>query len=319
MFKVCIVILLLLVIYTIYDNNRIVITEESVMIDNLPAEFENFTILQISDLHEKEFGRNQSKLINKINHIDYDVIVFTGDILEHEDSRNYESFYTLLDGIDNKDNMLYIPGNSDPPSYQVSPFFDKSEFIKGMEAKGVRFLEAIDTIQVKEKEIHFLNFELAIIKNPEMIGKVNGTVRSIHATNEKYQAYQSQLWDDLTNSIPFNSPDAIFIALNHYPVVDARMDYIKNDPATKWKDFDLIIAGHYHGGQIRLPFIGALFVPEAWYEPNRLFPPRDRVKGLWEYEQTKQYVSAGLGSSKAVSFLNFRLFNTPEINVLKLK
>jgi len=43
------------------------------------------------------------------------------------------------------------------------------------------------------------------------------------------------------------------------------------------------------------------------------------VKGLWEYKQTKQYVSAGLGTSDAIPFLKFRLFNPPEINVLTLK
>jgi predicted MPP superfamily phosphohydrolase len=40
------------------------------------------------------------------------------------------------------------------------------------------------------------------------------------------------------------------------------------------------MAGHYHGGQFRIPFVGALFVLEAWYEKSGLFPPQDRVKGL---------------------------------------
>lgn len=113
--------------------------------------------------------------------------------------------------------------------------------------------------------------------------------------------------------------DEIVIALNHYPIADERIDYIKKDPATEWVDLDLIIAGHYHGGQIRVPFLGALFVPEPWYEPHSFFPPQDRVKGLWEYAETKQYVSAGLGTSDAIPFLKFRLFNPPEINVMTLK
>ena len=309
---------LLLIVYTIWDNNRIVIVKEDIIISNLPEKLENFKILQISDLHEKEFGKNQKGLIEKINNIDYDVIVFTGDILVDPESTHYESFYTLLEGINNKENVLFVPGNSDPPSYQVTPSFGTSAFISGMEDRGVRFLESFDTIDVGGESIHFVNLELSIIENPEQIGSVNGSFKPFYASDDKYQAHQKDLWEDMMYQDILSSTDVI-IAINHYPVPDPRIDYIQNDPATAWRDFDLIIAGHYHGGQIRLPFLGSFFIPEPWYKPNSFFPPQDRVKGLWEYDGMKQYVSAGLGSSEAISFFNFRLFNPPEINVLTLK
>lgn len=307
-----------LVIYTFWDNNRTKVVEQDVIIDHLPTQLEDFTIIQITDLHEKEFGKNQKRLIKKLNKIDYDVLVLTGDILDGIDSTNYESVYAILEGINNKENIFFVPGNSDPASYELTPSFGKSAFIKGMEERGVRFLESFESINRGDAIINFVNFELAIIENPEQIGNINGVFKHSYAKEEAYQIYQSKLWEEMQAKDVLTGSD-VLIALNHYPVVDIRFDYIENDPATSLRDFDLVVAGHYHGGQLRLPFVGALFVPEAWYEPNGYFPPQDRVKGLWEYDGIKQYVSAGLGSSADISYLKFRLFNPPEINVLTLK
>ncbi|HLS59498.1 MAG TPA: metallophosphoesterase, partial [Virgibacillus sp.] len=306
----------LLGLYAFWDNNRLTVVKQDIIMDDLPDSFVGFKILQISDLHEKKFGKDQHRLIKAINQIDYDALIFTGDILDNPESTNNEGFYALLDGIQDKEHLFYVPGNADPQSYQLSPSFGKSEFIKGMEERGVHFLESIDTISKDGESIHFVNFELSIIRKPEQIGNINGTPTSAYFSNTDYQLYQQELWEEMIKTGHLDSSD-VLIALNHYPVADPRIDYIKNDPVTEWRDFSLIIAGHYHGGQIRLPFFGALFVPEPWYEPNSLFPPQDRVKGLWQYEQTQQYVSAGLGSSDAIPFFKFRLFNTPEINVLR--
>lgn len=307
----------LFILFIFWDNNRVTVVEQDIVINDLPPSFEGFKILQISDLHERKFGKDQRRLLKAINRIDYDIIIFTGDVLDNPESTNYEGFYALLDGIHQKEHLLFVPGNADPPSYQLSPTIEKSELIKGMEDRGVHFLESIDTIRKDGESIHFVNFELSIIRKPEQIGNINGTFTLPYFSNKEYQMYQQELWEDMIQSGHLDSSD-VLIALNHYPVADPRVDYIKNDPVTEWRDFSLIIAGHYHGGQIRLPFLGALFVPEPWYEPNSLFPPQDRVKGLWEYQQTKQYVSGGLGSSDAIPFFKFRLFNTPEINVLRL-
>src|SRR5690625_270477 len=116
-----------LVIYTFWDNHRIKVVEQDVIIDHLQSQLEDFTIVQITDLHEKEFGKNQKRLIKKLNKIDYDVLVFTGDILDGVESTNYESVYAILEGINKKENVFFVPGNSDPPSYELNPSFRKGE------------------------------------------------------------------------------------------------------------------------------------------------------------------------------------------------
>ncbi|MCM3650403.1 metallophosphoesterase [Metabacillus litoralis] len=307
---------IVLVFYTVWDNNRIKVVEQDIVIENLADELEGYKILQITDLHEKVFGENQERLIEKINSIDYDVIVFTGDMLISGTSDNYAPIYALLEGIDNKEHALFIPGNSDPKNYvfDQDKNLKKHEFIEGMESRGVHLLESFHSVEKGSSHIHFVDFELSILDLQNRLPiptEVKSARRSI------IQHY-NLLLDEMSKLESANDSD-VLIALNHYPVVDARIDQIKNNPANIFREYDLIMAGHYHGGQIRLPFIGALFVPEPYYERSGLFPPQDRVKGLWEYKQTKQYVSAGLGSSQTVSFLKFRLFNPPELNVLTLK
>lgn len=89
------IVILGMIIYNIYDNNRIKIVEQDIKIDNLPQSFNNFTILQITDLHGKYFGENQKKLVDKINSIDYDIIAITGDIKnKHED--NIDAFLDMM-------------------------------------------------------------------------------------------------------------------------------------------------------------------------------------------------------------------------------
>lgn len=309
--------LCMLAIYTIWDNNRITIVKQDIVMDGLPNELEGFTILQIADLHEKEFGENQSSLIEAINSQYYDVIVFTGDMLRNKNRTDYTSFYSLLDGIEKKDVAYFVSGNTDPDSYRVTPYFEKSAFIRGMEERGVQLLESIDTIQIGSAKVYITYFELAILNeiSPETIDNIAYYPDEPYGRSREYVAYQGKLLLELQEALKRKSASDLLIALNHFPVVDERVDEIIDSTFLSWQNFDLIISGHYHGGQIRVPVLGAVFVPESWYRSG-FFPPQDRVKGLWEYYNTKHYVSTGLGSSNAVSFLNFRLFNSPEINVI---
>jgi uncharacterized protein len=303
--------ILIIIIYTIWDNNRITIAKQKVVMKDLPEQLEGFTILQVSDLHEKEFGKNQKRLIHKINSLSYDAIVFTGDMLDGTDSKNYDAFYSLIEGIKNKQYAYYVAGNTDPLNYEVGQTVEKSEFIKGMEKRGVQLLESIDSIVIEGKKIQFTYFELAILKDPNYMDTIEGIIHLPYASNELYKQYQAKLWKDLMGKMDGD----VIVALNHYPVTDGRLDFLEQDYRTELPPIDIILAGHYHGGQIRLPFIGAVFVPEVWYNYS-LFPPQDRVKGLWEHKGIQQYVSTGLGSSDAVSFLKFRFLNPPEINLI---
>ena len=98
---VIVIILVVVVIYNKKVNNSIKVVEEAIIIENLPDEFKDFKILQITDLHSKEFGEDNIYLINLINSIDYDIIIFTGD-MANTGEENYSAFYNLVKGIDRK-------------------------------------------------------------------------------------------------------------------------------------------------------------------------------------------------------------------------
>lgn len=71
---------------------------------------------------------------------------------------------------------------------------------------------------------------------------------------------------------------------------------------------DVVMAGHAHGGQFRLPFIGAVVAPDQGFHPTY-------TQGLYEEKDTKMIVSRGLGNS----VIPVRLFNDPEIVTVTLK
>ncbi|NMH75312.1 hypothetical protein HF078_19720 [Bacillus sp. RO2] len=310
--KAILVLTVILIVYVIVDNNRIEIISQEVEIDNLSKNLEDFTILQVTDLHEKQFGRNQKRLIKKINSLDYDVIVFTGDMLDDEESVNYAPFFNLIEGINNMEYAFFVPGNTDPqPFLFKGKEIKKHDFIEEMETRGVKLLDTNSTVVVGEDIVRFVYFESAIISAK----RIDAYKESI--VDENYPPLvRLSMKNYYDNLVLEKEKTDLLIALNHYPVADLRIETIEKDPYYQMRDFDLILAGHYHGGQYRIPFLGAFFVPEGYFKRNGFFPPQNRVKGLWEYKGIKQYVSTGLGSSDTIPFMKFRLFNTPEINVI---
>jgi predicted MPP superfamily phosphohydrolase len=72
--------------------------------------------------------------------------------------------------------------------------------------------------------------------------------------------------------------------------------------------FDLVLAGHAHGGQIRLPFVGALYAPEQGWLPRY-------ASGVHVSGGTSMIVSRGLGNS----WFPIRFLNRPELVVVRLR
>ena len=255
-----------IILYNVYDNNRIVLVKEEVEIKNLPTSFNNFKILQLADLHGKMFGENQKNLIDKINNIDYDVIAITGDMIDN-DSDDYKPLIELLEGIENKEYIFYVPGNHGPE------FFDKLGDL------GCIPLDKPYEIKRGNDKIVVFDF----YDNLEFRDNI-----------KEYESYTT-------------------IGITHYPWNNSFYDNAREHVGK----YDLVIAGHYHGGQIRIPFYGALFIPNI--NDAEFFPKQSDVSGYNVYGDYKQYVSRGLGAGKLGSTnLKFRLFNTPEINLITL-
>ena len=96
-------------LYLYWDNNTIAVHEETIYAENLPAEFDGLRIAHLSDLHGKEFGENNSLLIEQVANAQPDVIFITGDLIDQESQ--YERLGVLMDGLTAIAPTYYVTGN----------------------------------------------------------------------------------------------------------------------------------------------------------------------------------------------------------------
>lgn len=275
-----ILVVLATIIYNIYDNNRVKVVEEEVYIETLPNSFDGFKILQISDLHYKYFGKGQERLLKIINSLDFDMVAITGDMgSKHTD--DISPFIDLIDGIEDKENMFYIVGNNGPEALTDHVDGSVTEIGRILEEKGLNVL-------LKPYAIKSGDDTLWVTR---LLGK-----------------------EDFYKDVPRGSEDDIKVVLSHYPFDGGLYEDIGEKSLP---NYNLVLAGHYHGGQYRIPGIGALFVPNV--NGGEIFPSKSMTSGLNTWGNYNQYVTRGLGASSKFKFLEFRLFNTPEINMITLK
>ncbi|MEK4243830.1 metallophosphoesterase [Psychrobacillus sp. FSL K6-2684] len=100
-------------------NTRVSINEVTIESEKIPANFNDWTILQISDLHDATFGEKQVKLVNKIKDINPDIIFITGDII---DSNRYDlqNSLNLVNQIINIAPVYYVTGNHEIATNDVN-------------------------------------------------------------------------------------------------------------------------------------------------------------------------------------------------------
>jgi len=109
----------------------------------------------------------------------------------------------------------------------------------------------------------------------------------------------------------------IQVVLSHTPLgsdyVSDLISWSAKDDFFSMRYADLILAGHYNGGQWRIPFIGAIYVPELGW-----FPEDSLVQGLSYVDGIPQYISPGLGSDPHYEHQPGRIFNSPVITRIVL-
>ena len=99
-----------LAVFCYWQNNDLVTTKIIINNNKIPVPFNGYKIVQISDLHNKEFGRNQSKLLNLIKKANPDIIVITGDLISSKDTKIDIAMELIYGAIDIAP-VYYVPGN----------------------------------------------------------------------------------------------------------------------------------------------------------------------------------------------------------------
>ena len=227
-------ILILLIIWIAYGNTDLEIYKYNVKSEDIPSEFDNFRIVQISDLHNAEFGENNEKLLLMLKQADADIIAITGDMI---DSRNtdIDVAISFAQKAVNIAPVYYVNGNHES---RVLGEYEKLK--QGLTDTGVTILENSSAdITIGDETI-------------TLIGINDPTFRMdiVYDTMEQNIAHQ------LVNVIPDN--DNYKVLLAHRP---EYFDVYAGN-------VDLVLSGHAHGGQFRIAFIGGLVAPGQGFFPE---------------------------------------------------
>ena len=263
-----------LVIWIAWGNSALERNMYTISSSALPESFVGFRIAHVSDLHNTEMGRGNEKLLTMLRDADPDMIAITGDLI---DSRNTDIAVALrfVQEAVKIAPCYYVTGNHEA---RVNAY---GELKAGMEAVGVMVLEDARTeISLEGETITLIGVNDPSYQTDYLFGDsetvMNTKLEALHTGN-----------------------DGFTMLLSHRPeLFDTYADH----------NIDLVLSGHAHGGQFRLPFIGGLFAPN-----QGLFPKYDA--GIYTKENTNMLVSRGVGNS----ILPFRINNRPEVILIELQ
>ena len=233
----------------------------------------NIRIAVISDIHNREYGENNGTLISDIRALDPDLILFPGDmvILDEDD---YQPMLNLVSELSGIAPCYGVLGN-----YESERIYyrDDRELPAKFENAGLKLLRnATEEIRIGDDVIQLIGVE---------------------GSSYGFEAYGGRKFMDQC----VINPSAYSILMDHVPIIF--------EPQLSVYDFDLGIAGHVHGGIVRLPFIGGLYTQEEGFFPRF-------TSGKYKLEkQQVLIISAGLGDSKPFPP---RINNLPELVVIDI-
>ncbi|PSL34381.1 hypothetical protein B0H99_109109 [Planomicrobium soli] len=226
------ILLLALVIFAcgfVWVNNKWVqTTEYTVASDKLPEAFEGTKIVQISDLHNATFGKNQSFLIKKVKAAKPDAIFLTGDLV---DSNRYDlqESLTLVEALVKMSTVYFVIGNHEVATNEIS------QITEALEKRGV-----------------------IVLMNETIEWEQDGDVIQIAGLNDPLLSNTLLEEDYIRQAIEeAELTDAFTLMLSHRPEVFNV--YVEDA-------IDVVFSGHAHGGQIRIPGIGGVLAPgQGWF------------------------------------------------------
>lgn len=233
-FILLVIVIISILMFIYIENNFLQISRLEVASNRLPASFNGYKIVHLSDLHNKSFGKNQEQLVDKIQKLKPDIIVFTGDIV---DIRRYneEPSVLLIERLCKIAPVYYVPGNHEIGSGKLKNLQLRLEKAGAVVLRN----ESVSITKNKEQII------ISGIDDPNAVkGKINENDKIQREINLTYK-------EDFKNKFR--------ILLSHRP--EKLSVYTKNK-------FDLVFSGHAHGGQVRIPFIGGIIAPQQGFFPK---------------------------------------------------
>lgn len=216
--------------WNIFQNQHIQINELTIKSDSLPDDFQGYKIVQVSDLHNAEFGENNIDLLSAIKEQSPDIIVVTGDIVDSQRT----NVQIARDFVNN--------------ASKIAPVY----YVTGNHEARVLVEDEIDNVELNENVIVLHNKDVLIEKGEsviQLIGVDDPDYKAVKNSTE----YMNNRLEKYCNNQHFK------ILLSHRP--ELFEVYTQNN-------MNVIFSGHAHGGQVRLPFIGGVIAPHQGLFPE---------------------------------------------------
>ena len=258
-------------IWVAWANKSLQLNTYAVSSSRLPDAFEGFRIAHVSDLHNDKMGKDNKKLLFLLRQAQPDIIAITGDMIDSHRTKPEIALAFAEEAVKIAP-CYYVPGNHESRLAEYPAFRDE------LSALGVTVLE---------------NRTIAFSKNGQQI-----TIAGV-----KDPAFDPLTDNDAIMTAQLQSlaldPNAFTLLLSHRPEL---LDVYTDSGA------DLVLSGHAHGGQVRLPLIGGVIAPHQGF-----FPEYD--SGLYTQGNTAMIVSRGIGNSISPPRIN----NRPEVLLVTLQ
>lgn len=199
-------------------------------------------VVALSDLHCREFGKGNSRLLDKIKAQSPDAIFAVGDMISNNsDISDADEMVALLCRLNEIAPTFFVPGNHE---------------LEYISRTGDDLLTKVSNagITIVNDSYVDCNFGGQTIR----IGGTMGHAFPFGRTPDEFRS--SDIYRFL---IEFEDTDLPTVCLAHMPDT-----FIFNNAASYWPGVDLVISGHTHGGMIRLPFVGGLIAPMQGFFPD---------------------------------------------------
>ncbi len=247
----------------------------------LPEGAAPLSVLQVSDLHLRTPKERLAAFVESLGEATYDLVLATGDLLGEPEA--VERCARALNRLEARVGRFFVLGSSD---YYAPTFKNYTDYFLRRRPAGTK----------RNPTPEFLG----LLREA---GWTDLTNRTLHLDVAGMPTQITGLDDPFLGrddrSLLVRDPEASFALC----VVHDPAPYLDAQRAS----FDLVVAGHTHGGQVRFPFIGAVVTNSEL--PRHLARGPTWLGGAW------LHVSPGLGTGK---FAPFRFLCRPEASVLRL-
>lgn len=280
-------------------SSRVVVRHWTVPFPTLQS---RVRIAHVSDLHLRRWSRVYQDAQCRLNELDYDILVVTGDLCDDRpgepDSdasgwrRALDLSHRFFEPLAGKSPILGVLGNHDDPQIAESgslpiQFLNNESTIVGVGAARVLVAGVDQSLPGRER----LDEALADPGDPSADNPQNDAGFGDTAPNRGTSNRISELISGPIRDLPT-------VLLAHYPSTIFR---VKDDRVR------LVLSGHTHGGQIRFPGLGCLWSNDAI--------PRKQARGLHRLSGRFLHVTAGIGVSLPI---RLRFHCPPEVALLNL-